>query len=170
MARGSQSMKRRYIAAIALIAVTALPLAAQKTVRVRRAPTAVIADFDSPVSRSYLGVGVSDLTNDRVQALKLKDDRGVEITQVDQDAPAGKAGLKEHDVIVNFNGTPVESLEQFKRLMRETPPGRTVSLDIMRDGQQQTVKVQLADRKQLESSVFVREEPGFAMAMPAMPA
>lgn len=159
-------MKSKYIAVIALIALAGLPLAAQRVVRVQR-PT-VVTDFETP-SHSYLGVGVTDLSSDRVQALKLKDDRGVEVTQVDQDAPAGKAGLKEHDVIVGFNGTPVESEEQFKRLMRETPSGRTVSLDIVRDGQQQNVKVQLADRKRLESSVFPHQSEDFAFVMPAMP-
>src|SRR5215471_7403719 len=59
--------------------------------------------------RSYLGVDVRDITADRVSALKLREERGVEITTVDQDAPAGKAGLKEHDVILEFNGTKVES-------------------------------------------------------------
>ena len=163
-------MKRNYIAGIALLTLIGLPLSAQKTVTVHRATTAPeVAEFDTPAGHSYLGVGLADLSSDRVQALKLKDDRGVEITQVDQDAPAGKAGLKEHDVIVSFNGTPVESFEQFKRLMRETPPGRTVSLDIMRDGQQQTLKVQLADRKQLESSVFPHEPDSFAYIAPMPP-
>jgi S1-C subfamily serine protease len=166
-------MKRTYIAGAALLALAALPLLAQKPVRVRQvAVVPEVAAFDAPAGHSYLGVGVADLTSDRVQALKLKDDRGVEILQVDQDAPAGKAGLKEHDVIVSFNGTPVESEEQFKRLMRETPPGRTVSLEFMRDGQPQSLKVQLADRKKMESSVFPREgrgQRGFAFAMPPMP-
>ena len=163
-------MKRSYVAGIALLTLIGLPLAAQKAVRVHRATTAPeVAEFDAPTGHSYLGVGLADLSSDRVQALKLKDDRGVEITQVDQDAPAGKAGLKEHDVIVGFNGTPVESQEQFKRLMRETPPGRTVSLDIIRDGQQQTLKVELADRKQLESSVFPHEPDNFAYIAPMPP-
>jgi serine protease Do len=163
-------MKRNYIAGLGLLILAGLPLAAQKTVKVYRPSAApVVADFEGPTAHSYLGVGVADLSSDRVQALKLKDDRGVEITQVDQDAPAGKAGLKEHDVIVTFNGTPVESQEQFKRLMRETPPGRTVSLDIMRDGQQQNVKVELADRKKLETSVYPHPPGDFAFAMPPMP-
>jgi membrane-associated protease RseP (regulator of RpoE activity) len=151
------------------------PLIAQKSAA-PRAHVAVLEQTPEVESsgRSYLGVGVIDLNSDRVQTLKLKDDRGVEVSQVDQDAPAGKAGLKEHDVIVAFNHTPVESQEQFKRLMRETPPGRTVSLDIVRDGQQQNLKVQLADRRKFESMMVPREPSapfGFAMpALPAMPA
>ena len=96
--------------------------------------------------RSYLGVDIQDITADRVGPLKLKEERGVEVTLVDQDAPAGKAGLKEHDVILDFNGTRVESEEQLRRLIRETPPGRSVTLGISREGSPLKISVQLADR------------------------
>ena len=96
--------------------------------------------------RSYLGVDIQDISAERVGPLKLKEERGVEVTMVDQDAPAGKAGLKEHDVILEFNGTRVESEEQLRRLLRETPPGRTVTLGISRDGSPVKISVQLADR------------------------
>ena len=64
---------------------------------------------------------------------------------VDADAPAGKAGLREHDVILEFNGTAVESEEQIRRLIREVPPGRTVTIGISRDGIPMKINVQLAD-------------------------
>jgi S1-C subfamily serine protease len=99
------------------------------------------------MSGSYLGVDIDEITSDRVSALKLKEERGVEITQVDQDAPAGKAGLKEHDVIVEFNGQRVEGREQFTRFIRETPSGRTITLGIIRDGQPMQIKAILSDRK-----------------------
>jgi serine protease Do len=95
--------------------------------------------------RSYLGVDIRDVTTDRMSALKLKEERGVEITMVDMDAPAGKAGLKEHDVILEFNTTAVESEEQLRRLIREVAPGRTVTLGISRDGNAMKINVQLAD-------------------------
>lgn len=103
----------------------------------------------SPGSRSYLGVDIQDITADRVGPLKLKEERGAEVTMVDQDAPAGKAGVKEHDVILDFNGTAVEGEEQLRRLIRETPPGRTVTLGISRDGNPIKISVQLADRGKL---------------------
>src|SRR2546427_10478670 len=53
---------------------------------------------------AYLGVDVSDVTTERLSALKLKDEKGVEVTMVDQDAPAGNAGIQEHDGIVTLNG------------------------------------------------------------------
>ncbi len=117
---------------------------------------------------SYLGVDTRDVTADRLGDLKLKEEHGVEVTLVDQDAPAGKAGIKEHDVILTLNGNQVESVEQLRRMIREIPPGRTVNLGISRAGQLMTLKTQLADRRQ----TFALARPGKAItfAMPAIPA
>jgi len=97
---------------------------------------------------SYLGVDIMDITGDRLGALKLKEEQGVEVTMVDQDAPAGKAGIKEHDVILTMNGSAIESKTQLQRMIHETPPGRVITLGLSRDGQPITIKVQLADRHQ----------------------
>jgi serine protease Do len=105
----------------------------------------VFASEESSTS-SYLGVDISDVTTERLSALKLKEEKGVEVTMVDQDAPAGKAGIKEHDVILSMNGTPIESGAQLRRMIHETPPGRIVTFGLSRDGQPMTVKVQLADK------------------------
>lgn len=117
---------------------------------------------------SYLGVDTRDVTGDRLSDLKLKDERGVEITMVDQDAPAGKAGLKEHDVILNLNGAEVESVEQLRRMIHEIPPGRVVTLGVSRDGQPMTIKAQLADRK--KTFAYPGSGKSFQFAMPAIPA
>lgn len=103
---------------------------------------------------SYMGIDTKDVTADRMTALKLKEERGVEVTMVDQDAPAAKAGLKEHDVILDYNGTRVEGQEQLRRLIRETPPGRTVTVGISRDGAPMSIKVQLEDRGKLIQRTF----------------
>jgi serine protease Do len=117
-----------------------------KTPRAPKARAYSYSVLGSGDNRSYLGVDIEDITKERVSALKLKEERGVEITMVDQDAPAGKAGLKEHDVILDFNGSRVEGGEQLRRLIRETPPGREIALGISRDGAPQTIKVTLGDR------------------------
>jgi predicted metalloprotease with PDZ domain len=116
---------------------------------------------------SYLGVDIADVTTERLGALKLKEEHGAEVTMVDQDAPAGKAGLKEHDVILTLNGAGVESAAQLRRMIRETPGGRMVTLGISREGQPQTVKVQLANRSK---SMAAHSMPAFKFEMPAMPA
>lgn len=102
---------------------------------------------------SWLGVSIDDVTADRLGALKLKEEKGAEVTMVDQDAPAGKAGLQEHDVILSVNGTPVESAAQLRRMIHETPPGRVITLGLSRNGQPVSVKVQLANRGK-EFSMF----------------
>ncbi len=114
-----------------------------------------------------MGVDISDITPERVATLKLKDERGVEVTIVDQDAPAGKAGIKEHDVILTMNGTAVESGAQLRRMIRETPAGRVVTLGISRDGQPLTIKVQLADRH--KSNAWMSHGKDFKFEMPPMP-
>ncbi|HEY2496176.1 MAG TPA: PDZ domain-containing protein [Candidatus Angelobacter sp.] len=118
--------------------------------------------YAAPAGRSYLGVDIRDVTADRMSALKLKEERGVEITMVDGDAPAGKAGLREHDVILDFNGTAVESEEQLRRLIREVPPGRTVTLGISRDGNPMKISVQLADHE----AVIAQAHPHVMVPMP----
>lgn len=107
---------------------------------------------------SYLGVDIADVTSERLSALKLKEEKGVEVTMVDQDAPAGKAGIKEHDVILTMNGTVIDSGAQLRRMIHETPAGRVVALGLSRDGQPMTVKVQLADKH--KEFAFAGPKPG----------
>jgi sulfur carrier protein ThiS len=114
---------------------------------------------------SYLGVDTRNLTPDRLAELKLKDDNGVEVTMVDQDAPAGKAGIKEHDVILSVNGSAVQSVEQLRRMIREIPSGRVVTLGLIRDGQPMTLKAELAVRKTTFTAPEVRIKP-FKFDMP----
>lgn len=95
---------------------------------------------------SYLGVDTQNVTPEMVGPLHLKEESGVEVTMVDQDAPAGKAGLKEHDVILSINDEKIESEEQLRRVIHEIPAGRTVTIGISRDGQSMTLKAQLAER------------------------
>jgi serine protease Do len=116
---------------------------------------------------SYLGVDIADVSGERLSELKLKEEHGAEVTMVDQDAPAGKAGLHEHDVIISMNGNAVESAAQLRRMIKETPSGRIVSLGISRDGQPMTIKVQLADRH--KSVSWTPENHEYKFEMPQLP-
>jgi serine protease Do len=118
---------------------------------------------------AYLGVDIADVSAERLGALKLKEEHGAEITMVDEDAPAGKAGLHEHDVVLSLNGTAIESAAQLRRMIKEIPAGRVVNLGISRDGQPLTIKVQLADRrKSMAWEPHMPEMPAIP-AMPSMP-
>jgi serine protease Do len=97
-------------------------------------PPRVIVDTLVGGSRSYLGVGVREVDAEIARQKKLPEERGVEITSVAEDSPAEKAGLKKGDVVLEYNGQPVQGVQQFIRLVRETPAGRSVTLKISRDG------------------------------------
>ena len=122
-------------------------------------------------TRGYLGVGVVELTDDRVKALKLKDDQGVEVKRVDENSPAAKAGLKENDVILEVNGKGVEGNEQFRDLIGATQPGTKISLTIWRNGAKQTVSATL-DARPVNLFVFGGQDfpDGALPPMPPMPA
>lgn len=107
-------------------------------------------------SQGFLGVDVGDVDQERAQALHLKDTRGAEITVLDHDAPAGKAKLKLHDVIVEVNGQSIDGAEQVKQILHEAPPGRKLQLVVSRDGVPLTVTVQLADRRKVQEEARER--------------
>jgi S1-C subfamily serine protease len=120
-------------------------------------PVSVFSDTPAYLahgSRSYLGIDTHDIDSERATALKLKDTHGAEIVTIDHDAPANKAGLKLHDVVLEMNGTRVDGAEQLKRMLRETPPGHTVNFVISRDGQEQKVSVEMADRAKVEANAW----------------
>jgi serine protease Do len=105
-------------------------------------------------SQGYLGVDVADVDSEKAQTLKLKETRGAVITLIDHDAPAGQIGLKVNDVVLQLNGQNVEGADQLRRMLREIPAGHKVNLTISRDGSQQTLTVQLVDRKAMEHDVW----------------
>src|SRR3954466_2548715 len=156
----SHTMRRRAVTIIALFPLLLGLCYADQNSSVEKpgGETWVFSSEDSGTS-SYLGVDIADVSTERLSALKLKEEKGVEVTMVDQDAPAGKAGIKEHDVILTMNGAMVESGAQLRRMIHETPPGRLVTLGLSRDGQPLTLKVQLAD-KHKEMSTWASPKPG----------
>lgn len=111
---------------------------------------------------SFLGVGVADIDAERSKVLKLKEERGVEVTRVEPDSPAEKAGLKVGDAVLEYNGERVEGTEQFVRLVRETPAGRTARMLISRDGATQTLNATIGARKAMTM-------PGFGEQFRVMP-
>ncbi|WP_321476547.1 PDZ domain-containing protein [uncultured Paludibaculum sp.] len=125
------------------------------------------------LSGSFLGVGVQEVNSERSKALKLKEEFGVEITRVEDNSPASRAGLKVHDVVLEYNGQRVEGTEQFIRFVRETPAGRTIKLTLARGGVNQTVAATIGARKPTVSGVMPMEsfrvEFPREMSMPDIP-
>ena len=139
---------RSKLFAAALVAAT--PLLAQ-----RPAPEPMLAP-EPPMAfafraaaggQSFLGVAVAEVDSNRARELHLKEEHGVEITRIEEESAAAKAGLKTGDVVQGYNGQRVEGMEQFIRLVRETPAGREVKLMISRNGAPQTIPVTLGTHK-----------------------
>ncbi len=130
-------------------------------------PAPPVREFNSGpfVGGTYLGVNLAEIDVNRAKELKLKEDYGVEITRVEENSPAEKAGVKTGDVILEYNGQRVEGMEQFGRMVRETPPGREVKLTIGRNGSTQTLVAVLGSRKYRFSGNFPQgfEVPEFHM-------
>ena len=122
------------------------------------------------VSRSGLGVTLAQLTPDMAEGFGLKNTQeGVVIQSIMPGQPAERAGLRRNDVIVEFDGRPVTDMQKFRLEVADTPPGKSVSLVVLRDGQRHTIPVTLVDRdKVLE--VAQRTAPGPRDEQPDQPA
>jgi serine protease Do len=94
----------------------------------------------------WLGVEIAEVTSEKAKELKLPAVRGVLVMEVEPEGPAAKAGLKENDVITEYEGQAVEGTVQFRRLVRETPPGRPIGLSVIRDGESRKLTVEVGNR------------------------
>jgi len=114
------------------------------------APEAAISGLESQLftadGAAWLGVTLKDVTADKARDLKLPGEYGALVESVDADSAAAKAGLQKGDVIVEFAGERVRSEAQLRRLIRETPAGRTVSLQVIRDGHARAFSAKLQSR------------------------
>src|SRR5208283_4006024 len=101
------------------------------------------AGWPDPHPGSYLGVHIDEVTPQTASALKLSDTSGALITYIDQDGPACRAGLKNNDVIVGFNGSRIQNPDQLREVIQGTAAGKTVSLTVVRNGQRKDINVTL---------------------------
>jgi serine protease Do len=96
------------------------------------------------ITRGRIGVSVAPVSPDQVDALSLKDRRGAVVIQVPP-GPAATAGIEPGDVIVEFNGKPVNRSEDLPEIVAATAPGTTVPVKVIRQGQEQTFNVRVEE-------------------------
>jgi serine protease Do len=100
---------------------------------------------EGKVTRGRLGVRIQPMTKELAQSFRLEEPNGALIATVDPGSPADKAGLKAGDVVLAFNGQPIDEPNKLPRLVAATKPGTTATLKIWRDGKAEEVKFTAAE-------------------------
>jgi serine protease Do len=116
---------------------------------------------------AFLGVSLEEVGKEDVTRLKLPEERGAIVTSVETGSPAEQAGLQKDDVVMAFQGDAVHTAAQLSRLVRESPAGRTVNLDVSRSGKSQRVQATLGERKRSGDWHF--EMPDLDIELPEPP-
>jgi len=118
---------------------------------------------------SYLGVGIMDIDAERAKVLKLSQGHGVEVSRVETGSPAAKAGIVIGDVLLEFNGQPLDGPQQLGRLVRETPPGNKVKILVWRSGKADIVSAVVEARKYKTPEIIGMWPPPPGAMTPDMP-
>ncbi len=113
------------------------------------------------VRRGWLGVKIQTITDDLAEGLGIKEAKGALVSEVMPDSPAAKAGIVSGDVVLSFDGKEVSEMRRLPRIVAETPVGKTVEVEVLRNGAEKTMKVQVAemqDEEETEQAGIVDEE------------
>ncbi|MGB6876848.1 MAG: PDZ domain-containing protein [Candidatus Acidiferrales bacterium] len=132
--------------------------------------------LDSDEDTGWLGLEMTEVTTEKAKDLNLTPAHGVLVSEVLPDGPAAKAGLQSNDVILEYEGHEVEGTVQFRRLVRETPPGRSVGMAVLRAGHEEKLTIQVGNRARNIESDWRERTPlvappqsfNFKMEMPEL--
>jgi serine protease Do len=115
------------------------------------------------VTRGWIGVVIQRITPELAESFKLEDKKGALVSKVEPGGPAEKAGIQRGDVIVEFNGTPIEEMEELPRAVANAPVGSKAKLSVLREGEGRAVEVEIGrfpDEPQMASAETEGEEEG----------
>ncbi len=84
------------------------------------------------VRRGWLGVGIQNLTHSLAKSFGIPGQKGILVNNIIKESPAGKAGLKRRDIILSFNGEPVDSVKKFQKIVATYEVGKKAKLGVMR--------------------------------------
>ncbi len=96
------------------------------------------------VERGWIGARIQPVTDEIAEAIGLDKGRGAMIAAIDPASPAVQAKLRPGDVILAYDGKPIDRSRQLPRLVADTPPDKTVKLTLWRDGKEQEVELKVA--------------------------
>ena len=122
------------------------------------------------VTRGWLGVSVQPVTPDLARSFGVDKEQGALVGDVVAQSPADKAGIKRGDVIVGYDGKKIEESSSLPSLVASTPVGKTVPVEIMRDGKMTTVSVAISKLNDQTAAVNLKQEKAeWGLAMQNMP-
>ena len=98
------------------------------------------------VVRGWLGVAIQELTPELASQFGLGDTKGVLVSDVMDDSPAKKAGFERADVIIEYDGKPMDSPTHLRNAVAQTPIGRKVSIKVIRDKKAKTIDVTIVEQ------------------------
>ena len=117
------------------------------------------------VTRGYLGVYLQEITVDLKEAMDLPSLDGVLISEVVNNTPADRAGIKAGDVIIEFDGKDVKDMASFRILVASTEVGKTVKLKVHRDGKQKELRVSIGEMPETVSSAEEAPEEEYELGL-----
>ncbi len=110
------------------------------------------------VERGFLGIRMAELTPELAHAFGLKDTNGVAVAEVIEGSAAEKAGIKHNDIIVEFQGQPVQSANELRNRVAMIKPGTDVEIVVLRDGKRNSFVVKLGEQSKVAMSESGRSE------------
>src|SRR5262249_29405536 len=112
------------------------------------------------VTRGWLGVSIQPLTPELARSFGSKDAKGVLINEVMPDSPAAKAGLKPGDILLEFEGRPMEGPGDLQRAVGFFSPDRSAKVKILRDQTEKTVEVKIGQAPDERQASQQPQRPG----------
>jgi serine protease Do len=140
-------MKKVLLPVIAGVTMASIAVAQQATPKLDQKPNVRIQKFEMMCGpSSYLGVYPADVTDDKAGEMGMKETYGALLTDVVDSSPARAAGLQKNDIIISWNGARVESAAALRRLVAETPTGRSVRIGYVRGGVPGEIDAKIGNR------------------------
>jgi serine protease Do len=121
------------------------------------------------VVRGMLGVQVQVVTPEIAKSFGMSEPKGALVSEVHPGTPAEKAGIKREDIIIEYNGTPINEMNELPRLVAATPPGTKSTVKVLREGKEKTLPITVTELKEerfgKEAGEQAREENTIGLAV-----